>query len=87
MILSYSIRLRALAKTEIELIELPNENPTLLSLLAISGVGKIKKRFITLIHTSEVEVRRCLASHSIGHRVLVRGRSPIRNNAMPIVAP
>jgi ribosomal protein S13 len=40
--LSNSIRVSALAETEIELIELPNEKPTLFSLEEISGVGKVK---------------------------------------------
>jgi hypothetical protein len=43
LILSNSIRLRALAKTEIALTDLSNERPTLFRLAAISGVVKVKK--------------------------------------------
>jgi hypothetical protein len=49
LILSNSIRLRALAETEIKLIELPNDTTTLLSLEAISGVGKVKNNLVHLL--------------------------------------
>jgi hypothetical protein len=64
------MRLTELAQTEIE--QVPKDRPTLLSLEAIGGVGKDKKR--VLIDTCEAKIRPSLATHSLSHRILVRGR-------------